>query len=268
MKILLTCKLWMEIGKKYLNHSVNNNLAIRIAADRGFKDAVTVLLRNPHVDPSANDSETIRFSSQNGHLEIVKLLLEDGRVDPSVQNFYALNMACLRGHIEVVKVLIEHPKMKAAKFTDYALTRAAEKGYLEIVKLLLYKLHMSPYGLRDGPCFGAITKGKIEVAELLLQDSQVKDGVEEQATYLLQKAVTEDYPEVVKLLLKHVTIFQFGYSFQHPFSKNKKISRILLEDDRFALIGTNVVIKGQNYTEMESPQNSHHFIYNKKCIIQ
>ena len=62
--------------------SVDDNIAIRIASEKGHMDVVKRLLQDPRVDPSASRNQAIRFASMSGRAGIVGRLLQDPRVDP------------------------------------------------------------------------------------------------------------------------------------------------------------------------------------------
>ena len=84
-------------------------------------------------DPKINNNYALRWAAENGHLEIVKLLIPVS--DPKAGGSYALQLAATKGHLEIVKLLIPVSDPKAGG--SYALRLAAENGHLEIVKLLI-----------------------------------------------------------------------------------------------------------------------------------
>ena len=70
------------------------------------------LLKDPRVDHSDNDNEAIKSASKNRHTEIVRLLLKDPRVDPSADDNNAIQFASEDGHTEILRLLLEHPRVK------------------------------------------------------------------------------------------------------------------------------------------------------------
>jgi hypothetical protein len=81
------------------------SIAIHKAATNGHLDIVTLLLKDPRVDPNAKDKygstgkgkeiqisicdtlqQALHWSASSGHLDIVSLLLKELRVDPNVKD--------------------------------------------------------------------------------------------------------------------------------------------------------------------------------------
>ncbi|KAK4205463.1 ankyrin repeat-containing domain protein [Triangularia verruculosa] len=96
------------------------------AAERGYKDVVTLLLGNERVDPDAKDSALgwtpLWYAVAGGQVAVVKLLLE-------------------KGHNVVVKLLLDKAGVdldpKDFEFGRTPLSWAAERGYKAVVKVLL-----------------------------------------------------------------------------------------------------------------------------------
>src|SRR5205809_1847553 len=100
--IFLVCKLWNQLGIRYLDPSINNNFSIRWASINGHANIVNRLLQDSRIDPSADNQYAIRWASRNGHVDIVDILLRDSRVDPRAKGQYAICYASMYGHGRVV----------------------------------------------------------------------------------------------------------------------------------------------------------------------
>lgn len=74
--------------------TVEENCAIRKAAEYGDTDLVRILLKDPRVDPSAQNNYAIRMTST---FQVVKILLSDPRVDPTTQDNAPIRWAALIG---------------------------------------------------------------------------------------------------------------------------------------------------------------------------
>jgi DNA-binding protein YbaB len=141
------------------------NVALSVAADIGFPDAVKFLLSDSRVDPSAWDNIALRNAAEAGRVESLKLLLSDSRVDPSAEDNEALKDAAMNGHTEIVKLLLSDSRVDPSAEDNEALINAATDGHVEIVKLLLSnsRLEVSAEMIQDLLSFAA---GK-EVKKLL-----------------------------------------------------------------------------------------------------
>jgi len=128
----------LEFVKNYIEEfKPDLNVALSVAADIGFPDAVKFLLSDSRVDPSAWDNIALRNAAEAGRVESLKLLLSDSRVDPSAEDNEALKDAAMNGHTEIVKLLLSDSRVDPSAEDNEALIETAEQGHVEIVKLLL-----------------------------------------------------------------------------------------------------------------------------------
>lgn len=74
----------VELIKRGMDPSANNNAAIRLASDTGRINIVNLLLRDPRVDPTAQNNIAVNRASDFEHRDIVRRLLQDIRVRHSL----------------------------------------------------------------------------------------------------------------------------------------------------------------------------------------
>jgi hypothetical protein len=75
--------LWLveDCLKEGLDPSIENNYAIKYAAQYGYFDIVKTLLDDERVNPRASDNMPIKLAFRNKHFNIVGLLLKDKRTN-------------------------------------------------------------------------------------------------------------------------------------------------------------------------------------------
>jgi ankyrin repeat protein len=104
---------------------------------------VTLLLKDPHVNPSTDYNAAIRDASCNGHREIVEMLLKDNRVNPQANNNKALVYAIKNGHKEIVQMLLRSNRVYPSdknNFAHYAMVscmnevRSTSEKWLALLK--------------------------------------------------------------------------------------------------------------------------------------
>jgi hypothetical protein len=91
-------------------------------------------LKQKNVNLNVNEDQALRWAAQNGYLEIVEFLLENSANLKTNEN-YALSEAARNGHLEIVKFLVKNGANVHA-WNNYALRWAAENNHLEVVKYL------------------------------------------------------------------------------------------------------------------------------------
>ena len=103
--------------------SIQDNAAIRWAAQHGQVGVVELLLSDPRVDPTAKNNNAIRWAADNGHVKVVELLLQDGRVDPTDHDNFAIRSAAQNEHIDVVKLLLQDPRVREVGVSEDSYSR-------------------------------------------------------------------------------------------------------------------------------------------------
>ena len=104
-----------------IDPSIQNNYAIRYAAENGYPDVVELLLKDSRVDPSAHYNWAIRWAALNGHKDVVELLLRINTVDPFAEDNWAIKWAAEYGHKDIVEVLEQHQyKIDNVRYNEMA----------------------------------------------------------------------------------------------------------------------------------------------------
>jgi ankyrin repeat protein len=209
--------------------------ALSYAAEKGFTDAVRLLLAQPSVDPSQISSRALGMASWFGHSEIVEILLQDGRSDPNALHEFdftidsfgmirhgmanALGLAARAGHLDIVKMLLQDPRTdptggvltesesKEDTHRSAALAWASGVGRLEVVKLLLEDGRADPSASEPTPrgrglsaaVLYAVLNENLEILQLLLEDERVSKDSQSIQRYI-QVAQKYRSNDVVKLL--------------------------------------------------------------------
>jgi hypothetical protein len=160
-------------------NDININYLIKIAARKGYSEAVKILLQCPNinldgiiykaveyghlavveillqedqglshgrlrVDPSSEDNKAIKIASQNNNLEIVDRLLQDQRVDPSSEDNYLIQAASSNGHLKMVNRLLKDQRVDPSANSNWAIQAASSIGHLKMVNRLLEDDRVDP----------------------------------------------------------------------------------------------------------------------------
>lgn len=92
---------------------MNKTAMFCYACELNHVEVVKILINDPEVSLSVEDNYAIKRAAENGHVEVCRLLLDDHRVDPSASNNYAIYMARVNDHTEIVELIKAHPKYKS-----------------------------------------------------------------------------------------------------------------------------------------------------------
>lgn len=170
------------LRKQEFDPSIDDNAAIRWAAERGHLELVTALLRDIRVDPSARKNDAIQLAAQNGHVAVVECLLKDSRVQPEDNVNQAIRSASANGHIGVVDLLLQKTKylrrfryknVEPQARTNEAIQVAAANGHAEVVERLMQDARVDPSANSNGAIRVAASNGHLPVVKLLVQDERV-----------------------------------------------------------------------------------------------
>jgi ankyrin repeat protein len=178
-----------------IDPTVDENYAIRIAADRGHVDVVRVLLSDPRVDPAAEHNHAIGFAAFNGHCDVVRVLLSDSRIDPGADDNFAIRYAALSGHVDIVRILVSDSRADPTAGDNHAIRLAAQNGHADVVSVLLSDDPRVDPAAHDNDAIRLAAKnGHADVVRVLLSDARV------------DPADRDNYADVVRVLLSNACV--------------------------------------------------------------
>ena len=189
----------------------NGSTALMLAADRGYKSVVELLLEQG-ADAEARDrwgNTALILSVTSEDPAVTSVLLNHGvSVHPENKNgATALSHASIYGQETVVKLLLQHGANYEISndSMDRALEWAAQFGHIAIVQLLLKERAFID---RDNsserkPLIRAAMEGHEKVVELLLRHGANVIASDEARFSALMIAAAEGHNTVVELLLSH-----------------------------------------------------------------
>jgi hypothetical protein len=110
---------------------------LMIACELGFTSQISILLKNPRVDPAIEDNRAIRIACAGGHVDALRVLINDSRIDPSSMHNFPLLVASLNGFENIVSILLSDPRVSSVSRNNAVVVAAAQQGHAKVVKLLL-----------------------------------------------------------------------------------------------------------------------------------
>jgi len=75
--------------------SAKNNQAIQFAAENGYDDIVSYLMKQPNTNPADNNNEALRLAKKYKHERVIQVLESDSRVSPNTVPDDALSLIYL-----------------------------------------------------------------------------------------------------------------------------------------------------------------------------
>jgi hypothetical protein len=97
-------------------------------------EILTLLLKNPHVDPSDQNNQTIINAVKSKNYKAVKLLLKDNRINPIDQNYAALE--CCKS-VKIMKLFLKDIRIDPCYNNNFLLINAMKESQIKMVDLLL-----------------------------------------------------------------------------------------------------------------------------------
>ena len=205
-------------GADPLKGTIGNRLPLHFAAEGGYLAIVSLLLRQPSVDPNLKDhtGQTALFKAANGgHHEVVELLLQQKSVEPDAATDYGftpLLQAIFEKHQKVVKLLLDradvNPNLRDITYNQTPLWMASAAGD-EILKMFLQRKDVEINGQSrwgETPLYQAIQRNRLSAAKMLLEagaDPNISTDVHKTA---LSWAAAEGSEESIQLLLNQAGI--------------------------------------------------------------
>ena len=124
--------------------SLNDNEAIKVAAELGHMNIVEILIKDTRVNPADQNNWGIRGAASYGHTDTVAVLLKDTRVNPADQNNNALVWAAKNGHTNTVATLMKDTRVNPADINKFAIRWAAQYGHTNTVATLIKDNRVNP----------------------------------------------------------------------------------------------------------------------------
>ena len=193
---------------RFLNPSVDDNEAIKLAAELGSVQIVDLLMNDPRVDPAVDGDTPLVIALVKNHPGVVMRLIQDPRVNTAVENNALIHWAAAHNHIKVVERLIHDPRVDLTSGNNTALCTAALRGHLEVVNLLLRNRDVNPAAQDNLPIRYAAKKGHVRVVDRLLEDSRVNPAARKNAA--IRSAAKNHHRKVVERLLVEPAVLAGG----------------------------------------------------------
>ena len=205
-------------GADPLKGTIGNRLPLHFAAEGGYVAIVSLLLRQPSVDPNLKDytGQTALFKAANGgHHEVVELLLQQKIVEPdavSNDGFTPLLQAVFGRHHKVVNLLLDRadvdPNLRDTKYNQTPLWMGSTAGD-EILKTFLQRKDVEINGQSrwgETPLYQAIQRNHLSAAKMLLEAGADPNIPTDAHTTALSWAATQGSEESIQLLLQQTGI--------------------------------------------------------------
>ena len=218
--------------------SMNNNSAVKNLILSGHIRAAKYMLENfgNLIDPSTGDNLAMRIAAQKGYEEIIWLPLQYSTVDPSSGNNLALEYALKSKNAELVKILLKHPNVNPSAHND-AISYAFGTRNTEAVKFLLKNSRVNTEILLDA-LSSAVKGDDIEIINLLKDDPRITNNM----LYLgLLDAINYGKSNPVKLLQNNIIDpFVRNELVKLALSKNNTYIVKFLLEDHYVYLSVNV----------------------------
>ena len=100
------------ILKQKLNFYNEEEFFIYLNLDKKNIDIFIKLITHPNFDITINNNWAIRYAAENGIVELVELLLQNPKVNPADLNNFAITYSDINEHTEVTRLLWKNTKVK------------------------------------------------------------------------------------------------------------------------------------------------------------
>jgi hypothetical protein len=112
---------------------VDEQLFLRACEQRNLL-LLEKMVKNKLVDPSMGDDMALRLACERGQASLLQWLLRDARVTPNDRSFV---VACGRGHADVVDLLLRDRRTNMARVSVEAVRVAIDDGHWQIALRIL-----------------------------------------------------------------------------------------------------------------------------------
>ena len=215
---LAVVEILLARGADPLKGNTGKRLPLHFAAEGGHLAVVSLLLKQPSVDPNSKDNlgQTALFkAANNGHSEVVEILLQQKGISPdaaSNDGFTPLLQTIFERHQTVVKLLLErpdvNPNLRDTSYNQTPLWMASTAGN-EILGMFLQRKDIEINGRSrwgETPLYQAIQRKRISAAKMLLDAGADPNVLTDENRYTLSWAAAEGSEESIELLLKQPSI--------------------------------------------------------------
>ena len=211
-------EILLERGADPLKGTIGHRLPLHFAAEAGHSAVVSLLLKQPSIDPNFKDytGQTALFkAANNGHHEVVELLLQREDIEPdavSEDGFTPLLQAVFYRHEKVVKMLLDradvNPNQSDTTYNQTPLWMASTAGD-EILGMFLGRKDIEINGQSrwgETPLYQAIQRKRLSAVILLLEAGADPNIPAYENRTALSWAAAEGSEESIELLLKQPSI--------------------------------------------------------------
>jgi ankyrin repeat protein len=100
------------LTKKDINPSVDQNYALRTAAEFGHSNLVSLFLNNELVNIYGLTDRSIVVAAKNNHIKVVEILLNDKRINPMYDFNSAICIAFKLNNFKIIEILWNDKRVK------------------------------------------------------------------------------------------------------------------------------------------------------------
>ncbi|ETS79976.1 hypothetical protein PFICI_07505 [Pestalotiopsis fici W106-1] len=209
-------RILLHAGTDPTFRSFEQQTALTIAAEKGHKESVVVLLEHPHTNINCQGRRgrsALSFAAANGHHDIVRLLLANGEILPDQvdeNGCTALIWAISGGDTQIVQDIVDHNSVNVNHQDETgrtAVSWAAGEGKTDILKKLL-KDKRADMNISDkrglSPLIWATRLGQTQTVRLLVRSKEVRvDTVDKDLRGPISWACGQGHHEVLRILIKY-----------------------------------------------------------------
>ena len=225
-----------------INSKLNLYEQLDWATENNIPGIVKYLLKHPKIDPTANLDNTMDMAAMKGHYDIAMMLLRDGRVSQRGTQGIIIS-AATNGLTTFLKEFLEATGLDPSAQGNVAIQRAALNGHLDTVKMLLKDPRVDPSANQDSALKSAIEKNHIEIVKLLLKDPRVGKGDCFSVSEYVQLSIMSGFNEIFDLFFTDLTHVPYWLQIAVE-NNNAHVVRTLLKDPNIdPSIGNNKFIR-------------------------
>lgn len=181
-----------------------NDSMLKEAVDANQPAIVSLLLREPLIDPAFDDNYAIKKASEMGYTDIVRILLSDSRIDPED----SLILAIQNNHLGVVRQLLNDIRTNV-KANDNQALMTAVYGYgidYEIVRELIRSMEVDITARNNAAIRKFITDGDLRLVQLVFEETVLDPAFDDNTPLAL--AANFGHHDIVAYLLRQRNVVE------------------------------------------------------------